>query len=175
MRLLVHVCCAPDATVALEQLPEVERLALFFDNPNIQPLEEYQRRLAAFERFANAVRVERFIGTYDPENWFTAVAGLEAEPEGGARCKVCIEYRLQRAAIQAQSEGFNTMAAVLTTSPRKKAEIVNTIGEKAAREHGIVYLSSNFKKQDGFKRSVELSRQFGLYRQNYCGCKFSFR
>jgi len=175
MRLLLHVCCAPDATVALERLPETERLRLVFDNPNIHPIEEYARRLKAFLQLACHSEVDYVIGDFDPASWSEKIEGHEADPEGGERCEICIGYRLERTAEQAAQTGFDTIGCVFTTSPHKRSTLIHELGEAAARHHGLDYLRVDFKKKDGFKRSVELSHQLGLYRQNYCGCIHSIR
>ncbi len=175
MRLLMHVCCAPDATVALERLPRLERLLFWFANPNIQPQDEYERRAAAFLQWMKNASVEFGVNDDQPDDWMEEIRGLEDEPEGGKRCEVCIEYRLKLSAQKAVAEGFDAIGTVLTTSPRKNADLVNSIGARIAQEHGLEYYPTNFKKKDGFKRSVEISRSLGLYRQNYCGCIFSIR
>ncbi len=175
MKLLLHVCCGPDVTVALERIPEIERLCLFFDNPNVHPEEEYNKRLEAFRKVVDHFGAEAIIGKYDPEKWFDEVSGHEEDPEGGERCTICFTYRLQRTARRAKEEGYDTIGSVFTTSPHKNAALINSIGKRIAEEYGLDYLESNFKKKDGFKRSVQLSHEFGIYRQNYCGCKFSIR
>jgi predicted adenine nucleotide alpha hydrolase (AANH) superfamily ATPase len=175
MKLLLHVCCGPDVTVALERLPETERLTLFFDNPNIHPYEEYQRRVEALEKVAAHFGVDILFGKYDPERWHRMIAGLEDEPEGGRRCRVCIAHRLRNTAREAKANGFDTIASVFSTSPHKDAQWVNAEGEKIAEEYGLRHWATNFKKKDGFKRSVQLSRELGIYRQNYCGCVHSQR
>ncbi len=175
MKLLLHVCCGPDVTVALERLPETERLALFFDNPNLHPYEEYRRRVEAFKKVADHFGVDVIFGEYDPDGWSRLTAGLEDEPEGGRRCLVCIAHRLRNTAERAKREGFDTIASVFSTSPHKDAQWINAEGEKVAAEYGLRHLATNFKKKDGFKRSVQLSRELGLYRQNYCGCVHSLR
>ncbi|MFH1863052.1 MAG: epoxyqueuosine reductase QueH [bacterium] len=175
MKLLLHVCCAPDVTVALERLPEVERLALFFDNPNIHPPEEFARRWAALQQVSCFASVVCLLGDYDPETWRQRVVGFETQPEGGERCRICITYRLERTAEKAKELRFDTFASVFTTSPHKNAELINTLGDEIAAAAGLTHLRLNFKKQAGFVRSVEISRQLGLYRQNYCGCVFSIK
>jgi predicted adenine nucleotide alpha hydrolase (AANH) superfamily ATPase len=175
VRLLLHVCCAPDATVALEKLPATERLRLWFDNPNIHPVEEYARRVEALLKLACRTNSDYEIGPYDPASWSTAVTGHEDDPEGGERCRLCIAFRLERTARRAVEAGFDVIGTVLTTSPHKKSAIIHELGERISREQGLAYLAEDFKKKDGFKRSVELSRQYGIYRQNYCGCVYSKR
>jgi predicted adenine nucleotide alpha hydrolase (AANH) superfamily ATPase len=175
MKLLLHVCCGPDVTVALERLPQCEKLCLFFDNPNIHPEEEYRKRTGAFKRVADHFGIEYVIGEYDPEDWFDLVRGHEHDPEKGERCTICFRHRLERAALKAQERGFDTIGSVFTTSPHKDAALINATGTEIADNYGLKYLVSNFKKKDGFKRSAELSEKLGIYRQSYCGCQFSKR
>ena len=163
-RLLLHSCCAPCSSHCMEYLREYFRLTVFYYNPIITVSEEYEKRLS---------EEKRLIAAYDPENWFGAVRGLEHCPEGGDRCTVCFEMRLRKAA-QAAAEGhFDFFTTTLTISPLKDAQRLNAIGQRMAEEYGTVWLPSDFKKKDGYKRSIELSRDFDLYRQNYCGCVFS--
>lgn len=175
MKLLLHVCCGPDATVALERLPEYERLCLLFDNPNIHPFDEFQRRREAFEKVVSHRLVESLVGEYDPEAWLKLVEGHEGDPEKGERCNICIRYRMDRTSRTALEARFDTIGSVFTTSPHKPAAEINAWGLQIAAEYGLKYLVSDFKKKDGFKRSVELSRELGLYRQNYCGCIYSMQ
>lgn len=175
MRLLLHVCCGPDATIALERMPQTERLRLFFDNPNIHPVEEYHRRLEAFMQVVRHFDADYRVGDYDPNAWHDRIRGHEDDPEGGERCLLCIGYRLERTARRAGRDGFNTIGSVFTTSPHKNADKINQMGKEITGRYGLNFLISNFKKQDGFKRSVQISRELGLYRQNYCGCIYSMR
>ena len=191
-RLLLHSCCAPCSSHCMEYLREYFRLTVFYYNPNITISREYEKRLAEEKRLiaaynrqveeqdftgmhstSDAQRIEIMEAPYDPENWFGAVAGLEHCPEGGDRCTVCFETRLRKTA-QAAAEGhFDFFTTTLTISPLKDARRLNTIGQRMAEEYGVAWLPSDFKKKDGYKRSIELSREFGLYRQNYCGCVYS--
>lgn len=173
MKLLLHVCCGPDVTVALERLPDMERLTLYFDNPNIHPAEEYARRLEAFHKVADHFGAEHAVGRYDPESWLEKVRGHETDPEGGQRCRICIAHRLERTADFARSEGYDTIGSVFTTSPHKRSVMINELGEQAALRQGLSHFHTDLKKKDGFKRSVELSRELKIYRQNYCGCVYS--
>ena len=176
----------------MEYLREHFLLTVFYYNPNITISEEYQKRLAEEKRLiaaynrqvdeqdftgmhstAGARRIKILEAPYDPENWFGAVRGLEACPEGGERCTVCFEARLKKTAQAAAEGGFDYFTTTLTISPLKDAQRLNSIGERMAEEYGVAWLPSDFKKKDGYKRSIELSREFGLYRQNYCGCVFS--
>ncbi len=191
-RLLLHSCCAPCSSHCMEYLREHFLLTVFYYNPNITIPGEYQKRLAEEKRLiaaynrqveeqdftgmhstARARRIEILEAPYDPDNWFRAVAGLEGCPEGGERCTVCFEMRLEKAAQAAAEGGFDYFTTTLTISPLKDAQRLNFIGEQMAKKYGTAWLPSDFKKKDGYKRSIELSREFGLYRQNYCGCVFS--
>ena len=175
MQLLLHVCCAPDATVALERLPQAERLRLFFDNPNIYPVEEFARRLEAFLKLICCSNVDYVVGDFDQDAWSGKIRGHEHDDEGGERCEICIGWRLERTAEIASRSGFDTIGCVFTTSPHKRSALIHELGEAAAAKFGLKYLRMDLKKQDGFKRSVDLSRELGLYRQNYCGCQYSIR
>ena len=178
-KLLLHACCAPCSSYVLEYLSAYFEITVFFYNPNIYPPQEYETRIAEERRligempFRNPVRLLE--GTYDPERFFEAVKGLEDEPEGGARCWQCFRLRLEEAARQAKAGGYDYFTTSLTISPLKNADTLNAIGEQLGRDYGIAYLSSDFKKRDGYKRSIRLSEEYGLYRQNYCGCVFSVR
>ena len=181
--LLLHSCCGPCSTAVIERLTERYRLTVFFYNPNITDPEEYERRLKAqhqvLERF-NAGRdaedaVLFFEGEYDPERFFESVRGLEEEPENGARCDVCFRLRMEEAARAAEREGFDEFATTLSVSPHKNTERINAVGYELERNVSPAFLDESFKKKDGFRRSVELSKEYGIYRQNYCGCIFSKR
>jgi len=172
-RLHLHICCAPDATIGIERLTPGQDVFGFFYNPNIHAQDEYQKRLEAMQKLSEVSGFPFLEGPCDTPSWFDVVKGLEHEPEKGLRCEACIRMRLRATAKLALEQGFDAFAAVLTVSPRKDAGMVNRLGEEAAVEFGIQYLPTDLKKKDGFKRSVELSRQYGLYRQNYCGCEYS--
>ena len=178
----------------MEYLREHFAVTVFFYNPNITVTEEYEKRLAEEKRLIEAynrqVGEQDFAGMhstfraktigileapYDPDNWFGAVAGLEDCPEGGDRCTVCFGMRLQKAAQTAAAGGFDYFTTTLTISPLKDAQRLNAIGQRMAQKYGVAWLPSDFKKKDGYKRSIELSGKFDLYRQDYCGCVFSQR
>ena len=171
--LLLHVCCAPDATVGFERLGKDWSVVGYFFNPNIHPNEEYSKRLGEFMRLGCVMDVETRTGEYSDGEWFDVIKGWEDEPEGGKRCELCYQYRLRNTAALAKRCGFNAFATVLTVSPHKNAQKINDYGKALDEEFQVQYIATDLKKQDGFKRSVELSKQIGLYRQNYCGCKFS--
>ncbi len=174
--LLLHSCCGPCSSYVLEYLHKYFDIKLFFYNPNIQPDEEYQRRLETQKQVLEKMElsdVELIEGEYDPEVFFDAVKGLENEPEGGKRCEVCIKMRMEKAQQTAEKIGTDYFATTLTVSPHKNAVYINSAGEELEAENNVKYLISDFKKKNGYKRSTELCRQFGFYRQNYCGCVFS--
>ncbi len=172
-RLLLHVCCGPCATAVIERLRERVALQCFWYNPNIQPAAEYQRRLASMRIVAQAMDVPLIEGPEDTAGWYEAVAGWEGEPEGGQRCRLCFEYRLRGAVEYARQHGLDQVATTLSISPHKNLELINSLGEQLTTATGIEFLAENWRKQGGFPRSVALSRQLGLYRQDYCGCIFS--
>ena len=178
-RLLLHSCCAPCSSYVLEYLSQYFEITILFYNPNIYPPEEYQARVHEEERLISEMPfkhpVHMISGTYDPDVYYAAVKGLEKEPEGGARCEKCFELRLSEAAREAKKGGFDYFTTTLTISPLKSAPKLNAIGERIGEEMGVAYLPSDFKKRNGYKRSVELSEEYGLYRQNYCGCVYSIR
>jgi len=171
-KLLLHICCAPDATVGIEDLADEYDTVGFFYNPNIHPETEYKKRLDSARGLSGATGLALKEGKYDDDSWFETVTGLEAEPEKGLRCDACFRIRIEETARTAREEGFEIISTVLTTSPHKDAEKINIIGQEIADEYGLEYLPTDLKK-NGFSRSVQLSRKYNLYRQNYCGCIFS--
>ena len=178
-RLLLHACCAPCSSYCLEYLSQYFSVTLFYYNPNIYPASEYTHRVAEAKRLVASLPAKYPIsfleGTFDPQVFYDAVKGLENEPEGGARCERCYLLRLDEAARQAKKGGFDYFTTTLSISPLKDADKLNAAGEIAAAHWGVRQLPSNFKKKDGYKRSIELSKEYDLYRQNYCGCIFSLR
>ena len=172
-RLLVHVCCAPDALFVFGVLKQSYEVTGFFSNSNIHPREEYGLRLDEARKVARLAGVPLIEDDYDPEGWITLTAKFKDEPEKGRRCDVCYAARLARTAARAAREGFDAFATVMSLSPWKKAAVMNRIGRQFAARHGIAFLEADFKKKDGFKKSVDLSRAHGLYRQDYCGCVYS--
>lgn len=173
-KLALHSCCGPCSSYVLEYLKEYFDITLFYYNPNIYPAEEYDHRLREQLRLCDILQIPAIACEYRPEIFFDAVKGLEEEPEGGARCAKCFALRLEYTASLAKQKGFLLFTTTLTVSPHKNAQVINQIGEAIAQKHGICWLPSDFKKKNGYLRSIQLSQQFGLYRQNYCGCKFSF-
>lgn len=174
--LLLHSCCAPCSSACLERLAPVFSVTVFFYNPNMDTAEEYLRRKEEEIRFLNETGLAAFLDCdYSPEDYRAATSGLEGEPEGGARCRECFRLRLTKTAERAKADGFDYFATTLTLSPLKNAALINALGEEIGREHGVFYLPSDFKKRNGYLRSVELSKEHSLYRQNYCGCVYSKR
>lgn len=175
--LLLHSCCAPCSSYCLSYLSEYFSITLLYYNPNIYPEEEYfkrvkeQKRLISEMKFKNPVS---FIeGRFDPQEFYSAVKGLEKCKEGSERCFKCYELRLREAAEYAKKGSFDYFTTTLSISPLKNAAKINEIGEKIAVEYGVKHLPSDFKKKEGYKKSTLLSKEYGLYRQNYCGCVFS--
>ena len=175
-RLLLHSCCGPCSSYCLTELAPRVQTTAFFYNPNLDSGEEYQKRKNELLRFLKETALADFLDCdYAASDYETAVMGMADEPEGGARCKVCFTLRLRRTAEEAAARGYDFFGTTLTVSPLKNAALINEIGFALAEEYGVRYLPSDFKKRGGYQRSIELSREYGLYRQNYCGCKYSKR
>ena len=177
-RLALHACCAPCSSAVLERLNEAFEIELFYYNPNIAPEEEFRRRAEEARRLVSQMPLEsvRVIeGPYDAERFYALVRGHEGDPEGGARCAICFEMRLRRTAEFAREIGADYFTTTLSISPLKDSQLLNELGARIAEEAGVRYLHSDFKKKDGYKRSCALSEEYGLYRQDYCGCAFSRR
>lgn len=172
-KILVHVCCAPDALYVLGLLRDEYDVTGFFTNGNIHPADEYARRLEEARKVAGILGVALLEDEYEPERWLRLTRKFADEPEKGRRCDVCYALRLQRTAETAAGRGFDAFATVMSLSPWKKAAVINRIGRQFGRRHGVRFLEADFKKKDGFKKSVELSRGHSLYRQNHCGCVYS--
>lgn len=178
--LLLHSCCAPCSSYVLEYLCRYFRITVFYYNPNISASEEYGKRVSEQKRLIGAYNrekkghsIEIIEGDYEPGRFFEMAKGLENCPEGGERCFRCFELRLRETAERAKAGGFDYFCTTLTISPLKNAQKLNEIGQALAEECGVIWLPSDFKKKNGYKRSVELSAEYGLYRQNYCGCAYS--
>ena len=173
-RLLLHSCCAPCSSHCLSELSPQIGVTVFYYNPNLDCAEEYEKRKREQLRFLRETGLADFLDCdYAPEDYISAVRGLEEEKEGGARCAVCFRLRLDRTAREAKARGFDYFATTLTVSPLKNARLINEIGFAVAEEVGVKYLPSDFKKRGGYLHSVRLSEEYGLYRQDYCGCAFS--
>jgi len=174
-RLLLHACCAPCASYALEYLTAFFDIDVYFYNPNILPSEEYEKRLSELRRLIAVQpykgKVELILGTYEPEVYLEMAKPLWDEPEGGGRCTVCLDMRVSETARLAAEGKYDYFTTTLTVSPHKNAELLNTLGYAAAEKYGSVWLPSDFKKRGGYLRSTEICREYGIYRQNYCGCR----
>lgn len=175
--LLLHSCCAPCSSYVISYLSDYFKIRVFYFNPNISDVEEYNRRVEEQKRFIKEYKTKNKVdfieGRYDPEEFFAITKGLENEPEGGQRCAKCFRMRLEESARIASETGADFYTTTLTISPMKSAPLINSIGDVIGKAYGVKYLFSDFKKNDGYKRSVELSGKYNLYRQNYCGCVFS--
>lgn len=174
--LLLHACCAPCSSAVLEVLSEHFDITIFFYNPNISPKSEFDYRLDELYRLLsemNLSQIKIVAPDYDENEFFEIAKGNESLPEGGARCKDCYRLRLEKTAEYAKRDGFDYFTTTLSVSPYKNAQALNEIGSELSEKYGVKYLLSDFKKNDGYKRSCQLSRDFNLYRQNYCGCIFS--
>lgn len=178
-RLLLHSCCAPCSSYCLEYLSDTFEILDFYYNPNISPKTEYEERrqelLRLIREQPHRHPVTFLEGVYEPERFYELTRGMEELPEGQERCFRCYELRLREAARKAKELGADYFATTLTISPLKNAEKLNELGEALAKEYGVAHLPSDFKKKNGYQRSVELSKEYGLYRQDYCGCVFSKR
>lgn len=175
--LLLHACCAPCSSYTIEYLSQFFKITLFYYNPNIAPESEYKHRVNEIERFVKEFKTKYPVtlikGEYNPQKFYEVVRGLENAPEGSARCRKCFELRLGESAKIAKEIGAEYMTTTLTISPLKNAEILNEVAQEKCDIYGIKRLPSDFKKRGGYKRSIVLSTEYKLYRQNYCGCIFS--
>ncbi|NQU79209.1 epoxyqueuosine reductase QueH [Candidatus Woesearchaeota archaeon] len=180
-RLLLHVCCAPCGTHCIDELRNykedsgVGSIVMYFFNPNIHPTSEYFRRWQSAKKLSRLKGVKIIEEEYEPQEWIDFIQGFENEPEGGRRCKACFALRLNQAAKYAAEHGFDCVTTTMTISPHKDAELINSIGRKAADKYGGEWINSDFKKNDGFNKSAEISKDMNLYRQKYCGCFYSVR
>ncbi len=181
-KILLHSCCGPCSTSVIEQLRQDYDITVFYYNPCITEPEEYEKRKKEQIRYIEELNcrsagsegsIDFIEGTYRPEEYLRIVEGLEDEPEGGKRCEVCFLMRLTRTADVAVSEGYPIFTTTLSVSPHKNYSIISDIGKKLAEERALEFLDTDFKKNAGFQRSVQLSREYNLYRQDYCGCRFS--
>lgn len=174
-KLLLHSCCGPCSTTVLSILKDYFDITVLYYNPNIEPKEEYEKRKKEQIRFIKELG-SKYVTIrdidYDNETFRSKVKGLENEAEGGARCALCFKIRLNKTASIAKDEGFNYFGTTLTVSPHKNSEVINKIGALLERDFGVKYLYSDFKKKDGYKKSILLSKEYDLYRQDYCGCEF---
>ncbi|MFD3158352.1 epoxyqueuosine reductase QueH [Haloimpatiens sp. FM7330] len=175
--LLLHSCCAPCSSYVLEYLSQYFKITVFYYNPNIHPEVEYRKRVKEQQQFIDKFKtkydVDFIEGKYDVDSFFDMAKGMENLKEGGIRCFKCYELRLREASKIAQKLNFDYFTTTLSISPYKNAQKLNEIGEQVGKQYGVKYLNSDFKKKNGYKRSIELSSEYGLYRQDYCGCVYS--
>ena len=175
-KILLHACCAICSGYPIEYLQNMGySVVVYFYNPNIYPLEEYQRRLEAEKQLCEHFGVELIVGDYEPKKYYEYVQGLENEPEKGARCDKCFELRLDKTAQLAKELNIEEFTTSMVISPHKNFENLTLIGNNIADKYNLKYLSVNFRKQDGFLKTNKISKELNLYRQNYCGCKFAQR
>ena len=172
-KLLLHSCCGPCSTAVLERIMPYFDITVLYYNPNIEPLEEYERRKATQLQLLKELNVKFMDCDYDNERWRRIVEPLKDEPEGGKRCSVCFGLRLRFVALKGKQNDFEYFTSTLTVSPHKNSKLINLIGHQVGENVGIKYLYSDFKKREGYKRSIELCKKYCLYRQNYCGCLYS--
>lgn len=175
--LLLHSCCAPCSSYVLEYLSNYFEMTIFYYNPNIYPESEYTKRILEQQTLIAKMKTQYPVafmaGSYDKDRFYEMARGMEHLKEGGERCFRCYELRLRESAEVARKCGFDYFATTLSISPLKNAAKLNEIGMRLSKEYGVDYLPSDFKKKNGYKRSIELSKKYGLYRQDYCGCEFS--
>lgn len=168
-KLLLHCCCAPCSSAVIERLKDFFDLTFYFYNPNIYPQSEFELRKEEFKKLGVVVVDEG----YNHQEYLNAVVGTENEPEGGQRCHICIAQRMDKAFEYAKQNGFDVVTTTLSISPHKDAEFINQTGEALMQKYNIKFLHSDFKKENGYLRSIEICKQLGIYRQEYCGCEFS--
>lgn len=172
-KLLLHICCAPCSAGVVPDLLDKYEVIGFFYNPNIDDPEEYEKRKCEMEKFSSVLSIPVIFGKYNIEIWRKATQGFENEPEGGKRCEICFRLRLQETSKMAEEQGIGQFCTTLTVAPMKNARLINRVGEEVGQYSKSNYLPSDFKKKDGYKKSIALSKEFGLYRQNFCGCSHS--
>ena len=178
-KLLLHACCAPCSSYCIEYLSEFFEITIYYYNPNIDTKEEYDYRYSELERFISEFKTKNPVHLINPgynkEDFEIIAKGLENEPERGKRCLKCYRLRLQKSFLYAKENNFDYITTTLTLSPHKPSNIINEIGSELEKIYGVPYLYSDFKKKEGYKRSIVLSREYNLYRQDYCGCEYSKR
>jgi len=173
--ILAHICCAPDASYVVELLQNDHRVTGFFYNPNIWPGDEYDLRLTETKKVGRLLGFDVVEGEYDQDHWLKLTDRFKEEPEKGRRCDICYAVRLDRTARKALELGLPAFTTIMSISPWKKADVLNRIGRLTGWKYNLQFLEGDFKKKGGFQKSIEISRRYGLYRQNYCGCVYSRR
>ncbi len=173
--LLLHSCCGPCSTSVIDRLKKYFEITVYYYNPNIFPEEEYLRREEEQRLYLESLGIKYILGEYENDKYESAVSGLEMEPEGGLRCNLCFRLRLNKTAMIADELNIDYFTTTLTVSTHKNSKVINEIGLEVAKDHRVEYLISDFKKNDGYKKSVEMSQELGMYRQDYCGCIYSMK
>lgn len=190
-RILLHACCAPCSTSVIETFRDIDQfrdriisdrlnlkdaeITVFYYNPNIEPHEEYQKRLSEVKKLCESRKLSLIFSGYDNEIWRNLIKGLEHCKEGGDRCNICFRMRLDATARYAKDNGFDMFTTTLTVSPHKDSVLINRIGNEISKKENVIFIECDFKKKNGYKDSIEISRKDNIYRQNYCGCSFSMR
>jgi predicted adenine nucleotide alpha hydrolase (AANH) superfamily ATPase len=174
-KMLLHVCCANCAMYPVDILKKEFHITLFFYNPNIHPEDEYEKRFYYFKKVSDIYKLPSITGKYDIEYWFDITKLHKNEPEGGRRCEICFRMRLEKAAETAMKNNLDIIATTLSVSPHKNAKTINKIGVEISEKHNIQFYPADFKKNDGFKKTTEMSKKYNFYRQDYCGCIYSMR
>ena len=178
-RLLLHSCCAPCSSHVISYLTNFFDITIFYYNPNISPIEEYDKRKEEQIRLIKEIdkvnKIDIIDCDYDNDIYESKIKGFECEPERGSRCTICFDLRLSKTALMAKELNYDYFCSTLTVSPYKNSKLLNEIGKKMEEKYGITWLYSDFKKENGYKHSIELSKKYNLYRQDYCGCKYSVR
>jgi epoxyqueuosine reductase len=172
-RLLLHACCAPCTTLAAEELMKDYNVSVFFFNPNIFPSDEYDKRLGELRKFSKKMKFSVFEGSYNSYDWLDFIKGHEGDKENGERCRLCFLFRLETAAKFARDEGFDFFSTTLNVNPFKNSDDIRRVGDEAGKKFGVKFVLKDFNAWTGYNRSLELSKKYDLYRQNYCGCVFS--
>ena len=168
-RLLLHCCCAPCSSAVIERIKQYFNITFYYYNPNIYPEQEFELRKTEFKKLG----IDVFSEEYNHQEFLNVVKGLENEEEGGGRCRVCIAQRLNKTFDYAKANGYDVVTTTLSISPHKDAEFINTLGEQLEKKFNVKFLHADFKKQNGYLRSIELCKELGIYRQDYCGCEFT--
>lgn len=173
-KVLLHACCATCSGYPIEKLREMGYSpVVYFFNPNIFPPDEFNKRLQELVRYTERKEIPLIVEKQDAAGWYNAVSGLENEPERGKRCRRCFEYRLLYTALKAMRLGYDFFTTTLTVSPHKQSKVIFEVAEEIAKKYELVFLDIDFKKQDGFLKTMQIAKEEGFYRQNYCGCEFS--
>ncbi len=174
-KLLLHSCCGPCSTQVIDVLKDSYDITIYYYNPNIDCEEEYNHRLSEQKRYCKIIGIKVIEDGFNSKDFYNEIKGYEKEKEGGARCSICFKLRLEKTAKKAKELGYDLFGTTLTVSPHKNSVVINSIGKEIEGKEGIEFLEGNYKKQDGYKKSIEISKKYNLYRQNYCGCIYSKR